>query len=375
MHKVTAPLSARATALALASIVSVGFSGAIYGPSLSSIAESHAVENHIAGFVIPAHGAGAFTGVALSLHSRLDALMRFRSSTGLLLIAIGALLIGGRLALPFAFLGAFLIGLGYGLLTVGLNGLFARSFGKNSGAMVNLLNTMFGIGSVSAPFVFFQTDGSIALTFLLLAVYATLLILPALAIDDRGKTIASEKKSTVSTRITTKQFAALATMFLAIGTEVCVIGWGPTILLSSGIDPLTAAVASSWFFVVYLTARTAAIFLSLYIRPMLLLFFSLVSLFVLSLCAWSFGSPYMWFIAMGVAGILFPNGFSWLVTTIPSVARIEARIVLAALLGATLMPLGLGQLASVVGTQDMFGPLALLWATTISVALWTGFSR
>lgn len=365
-----AKLNATSTVICLAAVALIGFSGAIYGPTLSAIADELGISAPIASLVVSAHGAGAFAAVALSLHHNIGKLMRYRPPVALALISIGAFGIASGAPVPFPFVGAFLIGFGYGLITVGLNSLFARSFGEYSDAMVNLLNTMFGIGAIAAPAAFIMFNSAVAATYFSLAILALVLSLPAILVDDRKPPEKSSDKS--STQFPT---LPLLLMFGTIGVEATVIGWGPTILIEGNETRLDAARAASWFFVVYLATRTLAIPLSLYVTCQVIFLGAIIGLTFVAVGAWTSESPRVWFITFGIVGLVFPNGFGWFAGALSDRPGIEAQVILAALLGATIVPLFMSWWANQFGAASLFFPITLLLAAMTVMALRVTFEQ
>ena len=355
-------------ATALAAFVALGAAGAIYGPALPEIIERHDVTASAGGLVLAAHGAGAFAAVAVCLVPAVEKGLRFRPALALASISIGAVAIAAPFPWPILLLGAFGVGIGYGLLTIGLNGLFARAFGARSGVMVNLLNASFGIGAVATPFLFVRLGGSMEIGFGLLALLAAALILPALVVDDRTEMARPATGAHEGAGAKGGHLAALALMFLAVGTETSLIGWGPTVLIATGAEADVAAGAASWFFVVFLTARLIAVPLAAWLDFRTIAIATVSLLAVLAIGAALTDEPYGWFVAMGVVGAVFPNAFGWLSSVMRSIPGANARIVLAALLGATIVPLALGPIADRFGSAVLFVPIASCWTVTIVTA-------
>lgn len=362
--KTQATLGLAATVFSLLAVGLIGFAGAIYGPTLSAISAELGISAPVASIVVSAHGAGAFVAVAMSLSRSVEQRLQYRPAIALALIAAGAAAIASGAPVPFPFIGGFLIGLGYGFLTVGLNALFARSFGKHSDAMVNLLNTMFGVGAITAPAAFVMLDGVLATVYFGLALMALALAVPALLVDDR-------KPPETVTAIAESGYPILpfVVMFFAIGVEATVVGWGPTILISRNVAELDAASAASWFFVVYLAARLLAVVLSLYITCRVIFLGALIALTCLAAGAWMTDAPRAWFIAFGIVGFIFPNGFGWFAGALSGRSAVEARVILAALLGATLVTLAMSWLANRFGADALFIPITLTLAVTTVMAL------
>jgi MFS family permease len=149
---------------------------------------------------------------------------------------LGAFAVASENGWYLTLLGAALIGMGYGLLTVGFNSLFARHFGDRGAVMVNVLNAVFGVGAIAAPLLFARTGGDIRTTFLVFGVLAALLVPLAVGIDDRAS--GDPDKEADAARPRQQNFAAallLATMLVAVGLEASLIGWGPTVLIEKGV--------------------------------------------------------------------------------------------------------------------------------------------
>ncbi len=356
---------AAAVATGLIAFVGMGAASALYGPTLPVLSDRYGLDGATAGLVLAAHGAGAFIGVAACLMPQVEARMRFRPPFALCMIGLGAVMIAVGLPWPFPLLGAFSIGIGYGLLTVGFNGLFARGFGSRSAAMVNLLNAIFGIGSVCAPIVFVASGGSPAIAYGTVAALAFVLAPLAATVDDRSHTVpAARPDAGLASHATRRSALPMAVMFFAIGTEAAIVGWGPTILIARGAEPLEAARASSWFFAVFLIARLVAVPLAGYLAYRTLALAAIGIVLCCAVLAATTEQPALWYAAMGVIGIAFPNGFGWLSRLLHAVPGGDARIVVAALAGGTTIPLVLGLATAFVGEAALF----VLLAATLAIA-------
>src|SRR4029453_15971569 len=105
-----------------------------------------------------AHFAGAMTGIAWwGLERRL-------APRTWLLVAVVLLVAGGTgiafaPAWPVVLAAAFGLGVGFGVVVVEINVLFAEAFGQRATAMLNLLGACFGAGAVLGPLAVAATGG------------------------------------------------------------------------------------------------------------------------------------------------------------------------------------------------------------------------
>jgi fucose permease len=128
-----------------------GISGTLLGPAFQSLASR---------FTIPLESSGVFTGlqflgITLSilatgrLLDRYDA--RYALMGGAILTGLGLLIIAGAQALPIALMGAFVLGLGYGMADVGANVVIAKINPERTGAALSFLAFFYGLGAVFGP--------------------------------------------------------------------------------------------------------------------------------------------------------------------------------------------------------------------------------
>ena len=354
----------RTVAVGFAAFVLIGAANALYGPVLPGLAQRYGLTPTAAGLMFAAHGAGAFAAVTSCILPAMEARMRYRPVLALGFMGTGSLAIAALGPWPTMLVGAFAVGAGFDLVTVGLNGLFARSFGARSVTMVNALNALFGIGAIGAPAVLVASGGSVPIAFGLLGVACLLLALLAWPLDDRSAARASIAGGPASDRPGLLPFALVA---LAVGLEACLVGWGPVILVAKGVDNLDAARAASSFFAVFVVVRLAATLLSTQLSPRALVLGPLIAIGAAALLADTVSNPTAMFAAMGVTGMVFPNLFAW-VSRLGG-GRSDALVVGTALAGGMLAPLGMGVAAGIVGAGDLFRFIAGL-ATVAVVLAW-----
>jgi len=134
-----------------ATFLLMGVLAAAYGPLLEHLVRRFGISLPVAGEVFSAHFAGALIGVFGSMWA-----MERISGRLAIWVPLGCLALGcGVVALapswPTFLAGVFVVGLGFGGLDLGLNQLVAHSEGPRRSAMLNVLNSAYGFGSVAGP--------------------------------------------------------------------------------------------------------------------------------------------------------------------------------------------------------------------------------
>jgi len=128
----------------------VGLLLSLYGPAIPRLREAYGVGGGGSALVLTAHFAGAMTGIGWwGLERRLAARTWLRVATALLVA--GATGIAFAPTWPLVLAAAFGLGVGFGVVVVEINVLFAEAFGRRAAAMLNLLGASFGAGAVLGP--------------------------------------------------------------------------------------------------------------------------------------------------------------------------------------------------------------------------------
>jgi len=350
--------------------VLIGGTQALYGPSLPGFSQLFGVPVSTAGLVISAHGLGALAGVLSSVPLAGHPLARYRTGVAVTLLAVGALLVGLTRLWPVALLGALVIGLGYGALTVGLNSLFATGFGKRGAAMVNLLNALFGIGAILCPLLVGRATGNVGFPFLVVALGAGLLAPLAFSLDDRVPVPATAQEAP-SDQGKSLLVGFLVLLALGSGIEASSSGWNATYLVALGQTPATAASFTSLFYVVFTAARLTAVPLSLRLSSFTLVGAALALAAVLLLLAQVPAlAPYVLATLGGAVALLFPNTFTWLARTLPGARGGTALVIAGALLGGALFPALLGQAVAAFGERVLPNAMLALTVLALILAVW-----
>ncbi len=344
----------------LASFVMMGAGQSLYGPALPAFSRIFVVSEAQAGVLISAHWVGCFLGVAL-MFLRGGGITPRHALGAMALGAAGVAALAGWWA---TVAGAVVFGFGYGLATAVFNPRVLRAFGARGPSMLSLLNATFGVGAIAAPLIFVAMGSDPRWSFGLTAGLAAVIWLFAGAAGREGVAPASE------TRPFRPHWGIMAFGAVAIGTEACLIGLGPTALIRSGVAEATAAELLSAFFVVFLAARVTLIFTAHLIAPFLLFTLAVVAALICTLGA-IFLSPAVFFVAMGApAGLFFPGFYVTAAAKMGEDLRVPPTIIASGLVGGIGAPLLLAPLMAGMGDLGFFWIMAgVMAALTVAAVL------
>ncbi|HET8787793.1 MAG TPA: MFS transporter, partial [Actinomycetes bacterium] len=136
----------------------VGFLLSLYGPSIPELRAAYGVGGGGSALVLSLHFAGAMTGIGWwGLERRLAP--RTWLVVAATLAAGGAVGIAFAPAWPVVLAAAFGLGVGFGVVVVEINVLFAEAFGERTTAMLNLLGACFGAGAILGPLAVAASGG------------------------------------------------------------------------------------------------------------------------------------------------------------------------------------------------------------------------
>ncbi|MDF1865116.1 MAG: hypothetical protein P1U70_09795 [Saprospiraceae bacterium] len=342
----------------------IGIAQALFGPSLPAFERLFDLGPGAAGLILSAHWVGAFISVFLSAAKLPAYVLRWRPAAGIGAILMGSFAISTASAWEVALVGAALNGCGYGLLTVGLNGFAASSFGSRSSVVLNLLNAVFGLGAIGAPLLLIWLNGRPDAAFFAICMIAAAILPFAFASDDRGPAAGDRGEDLLP--LFKRYRSILVLMGLGIGIEISAVGWGATVLVAQGMSEADAAAFTSLFYVAFTLMRLAAVGISMAVRPGVLVFVALLSggaCLLLTLSAQA--APYA-FVAAGAAiSLIFPNMFAWLAKPMVGSPRLSSLLVGVGMIGGISIPAIAGVAISYGGEQNAFlflGVLALFGA-------------
>ncbi|MCD4685723.1 MAG: MFS transporter [Anaerolineae bacterium] len=131
--------------------ISIGMASAVFGPALSTLADRVGTDLATVGVLVTTSYLGTMVGqvIAGPLNDRLG--QRPVLLVGIVLAAIGTLVIVLTHALGIMIAGSAVFGLGFGALDVSTNLLIAQRFAEHSVSVLNLLHVFFGVGAVIGP--------------------------------------------------------------------------------------------------------------------------------------------------------------------------------------------------------------------------------
>lgn len=352
--------------------LAVGAFQSVYGPTFVGFLARYPIGLGEVGGIVSAHFLGSFAAIAAS--GLLLARFGYRP---LLVAGAGAMALGavGIAFSPFwwaALVSALVAGLGFGLLDVAVNLLFARSFGRSSTGALNLLNAVFGIGAVAGPLLVGLVAPALAPPFLILAVLTagSGVLLARVAVPP-PLPVAGAAAGVVRGPLV--GFVVL--FFLYVSAEVGVASWEPT-FLAPVMGEARAAYLTSVFWAAMTLGRLLAFGLSRWFRPADLV---LTATALGLLGAWVAGLPGAAAVAYAVVGFafgpIFPTALAWLQDVFPKRSEQIVPIVFAsANLGPVLSAPAIGWAVARTGPQSI--PLvlavAVLLLAVVVAALWRG---
>lgn len=341
------------------SFVLMGAGQSLYGPALPAFARDLGLSVAQAGWLVSAHWVGCILGVACMF--RFGKVITPRVALGLM--SAGAALIASSPGWWGTVAGAIIFGAGYGCATVVFNPRVLTAFGDTGPSMLSLLNAVFSLGAIAAPLVFVATGSQPSLMFGVVAVGCAMVGLFAGAAGQVNDSMATKAEPF---RI---HWGILCFGMVAIGMEACLIGLGPTALISAGETEAQAAKLLSLFFVAFLAARVALVFAARNL-PSFTLFVVAIGAASLAALAAALVSPAVFFVVMGIsAGLFFPSFYVTASRKMGSDRRVAPTIIAAGLVGGILSPVAMGATMVGLGSNGFFWLLAGLSGLTTLVGL------
>lgn len=350
-------------ALLVAGILTFAIMGAgqsLYGPALPAFAREFGLTVGQAGWLVSALWVGSATGVALMFFRGRH--VTPRHALGVMVVGAGVVAAGIGWWATLA--GSVVFGMGYGISTVVFNPRVLRAFGAKGPSMVSLLNAMFAVGAILAPLGFVAIGSNPQLAF---AVVSGICALIWLVAGSDGRT--EEASAAVATRPYRFRAGLLCFGVVCIGVEACLIGLGPTALITAGASEETAARALSGFFVAFLIARSVLVFIAHLVPAFSIYAFAMCGAAVCAIGAALFPAvPF--FMAMGAfAGLFFPGFFVTASRIMGDDPRVTPTIIAAGLVGGISSPVILGWLVEGMGERGFFQIVAGVTLATAAVAL------
>lgn len=372
-------LRRRLTAAYFATFVALGLTTGSLGPTLPALAtqtqSSLNAISYLFTFRSLGYVAGSILGGRLVDRQPGNILM----STMLLLAMVALLIIPFSTQLATILGLMFLLGTAEAGLDVGANTLLVRVHGSRVAPFMNGLHSCFGVGALIAPIIvarlhFFgqqvSTQSYLLLAIVLLAVAVFVVRLPSPAPGVVNHSAASDdRKASVL-------WLSLF-LFLYVGAEVGFAGWIFSYTVITGLGTTAgAAYLTSLFWGSLTLGRAVSIPITARVEPDAVLFGSLVgaivSLMVMLVFHYSLFGVSVGTAALGLSmASIFPSTLSLATRRLKVTGRITGWFVVGSSLGATSIPLAIGQTLNSIGPRSviLLPALALLLGGVVLAVL------
>jgi MFS transporter, FHS family, glucose/mannose:H+ symporter len=343
----------------------VGFLLSLYGPSIPELRAAYGVGGGGSALVLSLHFAGAMTGIGWwGLERRLAP--RTWLVVAATLAAGGAVGIAFAPAWPVVLAAAFGLGVGFGVVVVEINVLFAQAFGERATAMLNLLGACFGAGAILGPLAV-AASGGYRLPFCVGAgaALAALALAGDLPRTARPPAPAGDRPPSA----VVWGFVALCALY--VGVESGIGGWETTSLRAGGAGPAAAASWTAGYWAAITAGRLLAIPLALRVpAPALAAGSLLLAAAGLGLAHLPGLAPVAYTLTGLALGPVFPTALAWLAQAAPGARRATAMVFAAANLGGVALPVMIGRLVdlsspAVIPTTVLVVAVACLGATLL----------
>lgn len=372
-------LRRRLTAAYFATFVALGLTTGSLGPTLPALAtqtqSSLNAISYLFTFRSLGYVAGSILGGKLIDRQAGNIVM----STMLLLAVVPLLLIPFSTQLATIMGLMFLLGAAESGLDVGANTLLVRVHGPRVAPFMNGMHSCFGVGALIAPIIvarlpFFGQEVStqsyllLAIVLLAVAVFVVRLPSPAPGVADDSAASAGRKASV---------FWLALFLFLYVGAEVGFAGWIFSYTVITGLGTTAgAAYLTSLFWGSLTLGRTVAIPITVRVEPDAVLVGSLVGATV-SLMLMLIFEHSLFGVSLGTAALgfsmasIFPATLSFATRRLKVTGRITGWFVVGSSLGATSIPLAIGQTLGGLGPRSviLLPALALLLGGVVLAVL------
>jgi fucose permease len=311
-------LSRTAVVAIAATFLLLGMVVGAFGPLLEHLTRRFGVSLPVAGSTISIYFAGGLVGVFAAMRAMEDLSGRALVVAADGVAAAGCVAVALAPSWPVFLAGAFVIGVGFGALVLGLNQLVAYSEGARRAALLSGLNGAYSAGAVVGPIlVALFAAAHFAALYLGAAVTALALVAGTRGIGGRLPVGAGRPGRP----------ELLVLIFVAgfvgyVGVENGAGGWMASHLESVGVSSQAAATYTSGFFLALMAGRFLMTLAPARVpEPAIVLTGSAVA--VILLLAASIGVLAPWaYIATGLAiSPIFPTGIVWLARLRPGDAR------------------------------------------------------
>lgn len=340
-------LNKMALAAIAACFLLMGALAAAYGPLLEHLARRFAISLPVAGGVFSAHFAGALVGVLVAMWAMERVAGRLAVWVALGCMTAGCVGVALANSWPTFLAAAFVIGLGFGGLDIGLNQLVAHSEGPRRPAMLNALNGAFGFGAVAGPILISRFGADhLSILFAGAAVLGLVLIPAAAGISGRLPVVARTGGGWPGMLVG----IFLAAYVFYVGLEIGVGGWMTSHLVSVGQRYLDAASFTSGFWLAIAVGRVLAALIPDSVSPArVLIATSAIASIALLIALNGRAAPIAYILTGFAIAPIFPTGIAWLAKLRPGDSRATSWVFPASMVGGVVIPAGIGVAIASVG--------------------------
>lgn len=256
----------------------------------------------------------------------------------------------------------FALGVAESSFDVGANTLLVRVHGKRVAPFMNAMHACFGVGALIAPLIVAQltlSGHAATQTYFVLAV----LLLPIAGFTFRQRSPHApegHRVDTAESKTRFTMFSLVLFLFLYVGAEVGFAGWIFTYAVATSLGSVAAAAYLTSLFWGSLTlGRILMVPLAARVKPESILAVSLAAA-VLSLLLMMVGSNSLLVISLTTVGLgisvasIFPATLSFAGLHMTVSGRVTGWFIVGSSMGATLIPLAIGQLLA------RFGPYSII---------------
>jgi MFS transporter, FHS family, glucose/mannose:H+ symporter len=295
--------------------------------------------------------------------------LRSRVLSGNMLAAVG---LAGLTLSPIWWLilvSGFVTGSGTAILTVEINGNFAKGFGKRSAAIVTLGGAVFSIGAILGPLIVSLNPGEPRLLFTSVTTVITfsllLFIFTSFPRGVRGQEVSNTKSFPL---VLLAFFIGIFLMQTSI--EIIITSWAATHVVRQGFELETAARVVAAFWSMVTVARFLAVPISLRVKPPIMIVTGFALTFVFGFLAQLPSLTMAAYILMGLSmGSLFPLLIAWMGQRMPYAKGATAFALTGASIGAALFPPIGGKLIEVTSVSSIPNLIVVLAVIGFIIAM------
>lgn len=349
----------------------LGAQQALYGPSFPLFRLRFQLGVDQVSTVVSAQFLGAFISVAFS--GLLIKLLGYKRilTAGAAGAAIGLLGVAAAQSWWQVLAGAFLGGLGFGLLNVSFNLVIALAFRPRAAPALNLLNATFGVGAVVGPLLVAAAEPRLGLPFAVMAGIALVVLVLVLRLEAPGAHLSEGGGAKLAWGLV-GGFVLL--FFLYVATEGGVAAW-ETEYLTPTFGAVAAAGFTSLFWGAMTVGRFLATPLSALVRPPVMVLSATALTLVFMLLAHDVVAAPYYYAAVGLClAPVFGTSLAWLTESFPRHAeQVTPIVVAAANLGPVITAPLIGVAVTAAGGSlipTALSLLALLLVTVVAALFW-----